>query len=92
LLGIDKQVVGLVLDRIRDAVPNTEEMFGMQLASDAELLVCQAHELMQIIQADTADFHRKRQGDLMRAARAALPAPVPAPAAKPTGLLSFRGA
>jgi HD-like signal output (HDOD) protein len=60
LLGVEKPVVGWILDRIRAVMPDTEEMFGMQLASDPEKLVAQALQLMQVIEAESAAFAEGR--------------------------------
>jgi HD-like signal output (HDOD) protein len=60
LLGLDKSDVGWILDRIRDVMPDTEEMFGMELVREPEKLVAQAVQLMQVIEAESAAFAESR--------------------------------
>jgi hypothetical protein len=60
LLGLDKSFVGWILDRIRDVMPDTEEMFGMELVREPEKLVAQALQLMQVIEAESAAFAENR--------------------------------
>ena len=50
-LGLDAKSVGWVLERIKDVMPDTDAMFGMELAHDPAAIVAQAQELLTIIRA-----------------------------------------